>query len=67
MDMSSPEEVAAVVNALHQTDYGGRSLRVQASLPKDEAQKQAKKIGTYGIMVFVIALWVSNRVSSVTL
>ena len=54
VDMSSPEEVTAAVSALHQTDYGGRSLRVQASLPKDEAQKQAKKKGTTQSCIFIV-------------
>ena len=44
VDMSTPEEVETAVAALHATEYGGRSLRVQKSLPKD---KQAKKTGTY--------------------
>lgn len=43
VDMSTEAEVDAAVAALHETEIGGRKIRVQKSLPKDEAQKQQRK------------------------
>jgi len=45
VDMSSEEEVQKAVKSLHETNYNGRLLRVQPSLPKEEARKQDKKTG----------------------
>jgi RNA recognition motif-containing protein len=48
VDMSSPEEVQKAVDALHGTMYEGRTIRVQKSLPQEEAKKQARKTGEFG-------------------
>jgi len=45
VDMSSEEEVQKAVKSLHETNYNGRLLSVQPSLPKEEARKQDKKTG----------------------
>lgn len=45
VDMSSPEELKQAVDGLDGREFGGRVLRVQESLPKAEAKKQAKKMG----------------------
>lgn len=45
VDMGSKEEVQAAIDSLGGTSFGGRTLRVSESLPKDEAKKQAKRTG----------------------
>lgn len=41
--MSTEEEAAQAIDALAGTVFNGRTIRVQKSLPRDEAKKQAKK------------------------
>lgn len=43
VDLGSKEEVKAAIDNLAGSEFGGRTLRVNASLPKDEARKQAEK------------------------
>lgn len=43
VDMSSPEEVEKAVEALHEVNFGGRTIRVTPSLPKDQVKQQPKK------------------------
>jgi len=45
VDMSTEAEVDKAVVALHETEISGRKIRVQKSLPKDQAEKQTKKFG----------------------
>lgn len=52
VDMSSPEEVEAAIENCAGTSFGGRTIRVSKSLPKDQVKKQAVKPGKVATAVF---------------
>ncbi|CAB9522689.1 29 kDa ribonucleoprotein A, chloroplastic [Seminavis robusta] len=43
VDMASQEECQAAIDNLNGSEFNGRTLRVNPSLPKDKAKKQARK------------------------
>ena len=51
VDMSSAEETQRVVGSLNGADVSGRKIRVQISLPKEQADKQNMQFGTYTICI----------------
>jgi len=53
VDLASKEEVQTAIDSLAGSEFGGRSLRVNTSLPKDEAKKQTKKTDEGAQKVYV--------------
>ena len=44
VDVGSEEEIDKAVNALDGTDFGGRTLRVKRSVPKDQVEKNVPEV-----------------------
>jgi RNA recognition motif. (a.k.a. RRM, RBD, or RNP domain) len=47
VDMSTEEEAQMAISKLHEAEFKGRTMRVNKSLPKEEAKKQPKRVGEF--------------------
>lgn len=59
VDMASEEDAQVAIDKLHETEFKGRTMRVNKSLSKEEAKKQPKRTGK-----LVIHMTTSSRVLS---
>jgi cold-inducible RNA-binding protein len=47
VDMASEEDAQMAIAKLHESEFKGRTMRVNKSLPKEEAKKQPKRTGEF--------------------
>lgn len=57
VDMGSEEELQQAIDGLHETMQGGRTIRVQPSLPKEKVKEQARKNGEFVLACLVVIFY----------